>query len=82
MIYNVELLKGLPHLVAAVPNRRVGSGRRTLHAPRAKRPTEYWTRQQFLTAVVGTLKARIEAWFTRIWGWIRHIWNDLFRRGH
>jgi GH24 family phage-related lysozyme (muramidase) len=82
MIYNLGpegLFKGFPHLVGAV---EAGAWAQAAEhcmrrGPSAARNT--WTRQQFLSAVVGTIKAETENWLTRIWWQIRHIWNGLFR---
>lgn len=85
MIYNLGpagLFKGFPHLVAAV---QTGTWALAAEHCRRRGPSaarNNWTRQQFLTAVVGSIKAETEGWLTRIWGRIRHIWNDLFDRGH
>jgi GH24 family phage-related lysozyme (muramidase) len=82
MIYNLGpegLFKGFPHLVAAV---EAGAWAQAAEhcmrlGPSVARNT--WTRQQFLSAIVGTIKAETENWLTRIWWQIRHIWNGLFR---
>jgi GH24 family phage-related lysozyme (muramidase) len=82
MIYNLGsegLFKGFPHLVAAV---EAGAWAQAAEhcvrrGPSAARNA--WTRQQFLSAVVSTIKAETENWLIRIWWQIRHIWNGLFR---
>jgi GH24 family phage-related lysozyme (muramidase) len=82
MIYNLKpegLFKGFPHLVAAV---EAGAWAQAAEhcmrrGPSAARNT--WTRQQFLSAVIGTIKAETENWLIRIWRRIRHIGNGLFR---
>jgi GH24 family phage-related lysozyme (muramidase) len=83
MIYNLGpagLFKGFPHLVAAI---QTGAWMQAAqhcmrHGPSAARND--WTRQQFLSAVVGTIKAEAESWLTRIWGRIRQMGNRIFRR--
>ncbi|HSY68290.1 MAG TPA: hypothetical protein VK813_06600 [Edaphobacter sp.] len=82
MIYNLGsegLFKGFPHLVAAV---EAGAWAQAAEHCMRRGPSEArnaWTRQQFLSAVVGTIKADAENWLIRIWWQIRHIWNGLFR---
>jgi GH24 family phage-related lysozyme (muramidase) len=83
MIYNLGpagLFKGFPHLVAAVQ-----TGAWTQAAAyctrRGPSPTRNaWTKEQFLSAVVGTIKAESEGFFTRIWWWIRHTWSGIINR--
>jgi GH24 family phage-related lysozyme (muramidase) len=83
MIYNLGpagLFKGFPHLVAAI---QTGAWQQAAEhcirrGPGAARND--WTREQFLSAVVGTIKAEAESWLTRIWGRMRQIWNYIFRR--
>jgi hypothetical protein len=83
MIYNLGpagLFKGFPHLVAAI---QTGAWAQAAEhcirrGPGAARND--WTREQFLSAVVGTIKAEAESWLTRIWGRMRQIWNYIFRR--
>lgn len=85
MIYNLGpagLFKGFPHLVAAV---QTGAWAQAAEHCMRRGPSaarNNWTRKQFLSAVVGTIKAETEGWLTRIWVRLRQIWNDLFRRGH
>src|SRR5580698_8209846 len=69
MIYNLGpagLFKGFPHLVAAIQ-----TGAWTLAAEHCMRrgpslARNTWTQQQFLSAVVGTIKAETEGWLTQI----------------
>ena len=83
MIYNLGpagLFKGFPHLVAAIQ-----TGAWTQAAERCTRrgpgpARNDWTREQFLSAVVGTIKAEADTWLRRIRGWIRQIWSRLFGR--
>ena len=82
MIYNLGasgLFKGFPHLVAAVEAGAWAQAaeRCIRRGPSAARNA--WTRQQFLSAVVGTIKAETENRLTRTWWRIRQIWNRLFR---
>jgi GH24 family phage-related lysozyme (muramidase) len=85
MIYNLgpaELFKGFPHLMAAVES---GSWAQAAaccmrRGPSAERNA--WTREQFLSAVVTTIKAEAEGWLTRIRLRLRLILSRLFgRRG-
>ncbi len=70
MIYNLGpagLFKGFPHLVAAV---QAGAWAQAAEhcirrGPSAARNN--WTRNQFLSAVVGTITAEAEGWLSRIW---------------
>jgi GH24 family phage-related lysozyme (muramidase) len=83
MIYNLGpagLFKGFPHLVAAI---QTGAWTQAAEhcirrGPSAARND--WTREQFLSAVVGTIKAEAESWLTRIWGRMRQIGNCIFGR--
>jgi GH24 family phage-related lysozyme (muramidase) len=83
MIYNLGpagLFKGFPHLVAAI---QTGAWQQAAEhcirrGPSAARNA--WTREQFLSAVVGTIKAEAETWLRRIRRWIRQIWNRIFGR--
>jgi len=85
MIYNLGpagLFKGFPHLVAAIQ-----TGTWTQAAERCMRrgpgaARNDWTREQFLSAVVGTMKAEADSWLRRIRGWIRQIGSRLFGRRH
>jgi GH24 family phage-related lysozyme (muramidase) len=85
MIYNlgpIGLFKGFPHLVAAIQARAwTQAAEHCLRrGPSAARNA--WTREQFLSAVVGTIKAEAEGWLTRMSGRIRQTWNRLFGRTH
>jgi GH24 family phage-related lysozyme (muramidase) len=83
MIYNLGpagLFKGFPHLAAAI---QTGAWQQAAEhcirrGPSAARNA--WTREQFLSAVVGTIKAEAETWLRRIQRWIRQIWNRIFGR--
>jgi GH24 family phage-related lysozyme (muramidase) len=83
MIYNLGpagLFKGFPHLVAAI---QTGAWQQAAEHCMRRGPSATrndWTREQFLSAVVGTIKAEAETWLTRIWGQIRQIWNGIFGR--
>jgi GH24 family phage-related lysozyme (muramidase) len=83
MIYNLGttgLFKGFPHLMAAVQ-----SGTWTQAAEHCMRrgpglARNDWTREQFLSAVVGTIKAEADSVMTRIWSRMRQIGNRIFGR--
>jgi GH24 family phage-related lysozyme (muramidase) len=83
MIYNLGpagLFHGFPHLVAAV---QTGAWAQAAEHCMRRGPgpaRNAWTRQQFLTAVIGTIQADAEGWLVRFWRRIRHIGNDLFGR--
>jgi GH24 family phage-related lysozyme (muramidase) len=83
MIYNLGpagLFKGFPHLVAAI---QTGAWAQAAEHCMRRGPAparNNWTRQQFLSAVVGTIKAEAEGWLTRIWGRMRHILRGIFGR--
>jgi GH24 family phage-related lysozyme (muramidase) len=83
MIYNLGpagLFKGFPHLVAAI---QTGAWTQAAEHCMRRGPSAArndWTREQFLSAVVGTIKAEAESWLTRIRGWMRQIKNRLFDR--
>jgi GH24 family phage-related lysozyme (muramidase) len=83
MIYNLGpagLFKGFPHLVAAV---QTGAWAQAAEHCLRRGPgpaRNNWTRQQFLSAVVGTIKAEAEGWLNRIWDRIRHILSGIFGR--
>ena len=71
MIYNLGpagLFKGFPHLVAAIQTGAWAQAAEhcTRRGPGPARNN--WTQQQFLSAVVGTIKAEAEGWLTRILG--------------
>jgi GH24 family phage-related lysozyme (muramidase) len=84
MIYNLGpagLFMGFPHLVAAV---QTGAWAQAAEHCMRRGPglaRNNWTRQQFLSAVVGTIKAEAESWLTRISDRIRHILSGKFGRG-
>ncbi len=84
MIYNLGpagLFKGFPHLVAAI---QTGAWTQAAEHCMRRGPSAArndWTREQFLSAVVGTIKAEAESWLTRIRGWMRQIKNRIFVRG-
>jgi GH24 family phage-related lysozyme (muramidase) len=83
MIYNLgpaELFKGFPHLMAAVES---GSWAHAAACCMRRGPSEErnaWTREQFLSAVVTTIKAEAEGWLTRIRLQLRLMRNRLFGR--
>ncbi|HTC74422.1 MAG TPA: hypothetical protein VK684_02520 [Edaphobacter sp.] len=83
MIYNLGpagLFKGFPHLVAAIQTGawQLAAEHCMRRGPSAARND--WTREQILSARVGTIKAEAESWLTRIRGWIRQRWSRLFGR--
>jgi GH24 family phage-related lysozyme (muramidase) len=83
MIYNLGpagLFKGFPHLIAAVDSGAWAQAaeRCIRRGPSAARNA--WTREQFLDAVVTTIKAETETWLKRIWDYIRQTLNVLFGR--
>jgi GH24 family phage-related lysozyme (muramidase) len=84
MIYNLGpagLFKGFPHLVAAI---QTGAWQQAAEHCMRRGPSAArndWTREQFLSAVVGTIKAEAESWLTRIRGRMRQIGNRIFRPG-
>jgi GH24 family phage-related lysozyme (muramidase) len=83
MIYNLGpagLFKGFPHLAAAI---QTGAWAQAAEhcirrGPSAARND--WTMEQFLSAVVGTIKAEAESLMTRIGGRMRQIRNRIFGR--
>jgi GH24 family phage-related lysozyme (muramidase) len=83
MIYNLGpagLFKGFPHLVAAVES---GAWAQAAEHCMRRGPgpaRNDWTREQFLSAVVGAIKAEAESWLTRVWSRIRQIGNSIFGR--
>ena len=83
MIYNLGpagLFKEFPHLVAAV---QTGAWAQAAEHCMRRGPSasrNNWTRQQFLSAVVGTIKAEAQGWMTRIRGQLRQIANGIFGR--
>jgi GH24 family phage-related lysozyme (muramidase) len=81
MIYNLGpagLFKGFPHLMAAVEasswTQAAASCMRRGPGPERNA----WTREQFLSAVVTTIKAEAEGWLTRIWHRLRLTMSGLF----
>ena len=84
MIYNLGpagLFKGFPHLIAAV---QTGAWAQAAEHCMRRGPgtaRNNWTRQQFLSAVIGTIQAEAEGWLTRIWARLRQIGTGLFSRG-
>jgi GH24 family phage-related lysozyme (muramidase) len=83
MIYNLGpagLFKGFPHLVAAIQTGAWAQAAQHCmrRGPGAARNA--WTREQFLSAVVGTIQAEAESWLTRIWRQMRQIGNRIFGR--
>jgi GH24 family phage-related lysozyme (muramidase) len=83
MIYNLGpagLFKGFPHLVAAI---QTGAWQQAAEHCMRRGPSaarNNWTRERFLSAVVGTIKAEAESWLTRIWRRMRQIRNCIFGR--
>jgi len=83
MIYNLGpagLFMGFPHLVAAV---QTGAWAQAAEHCIRRGPSEArnnWTRQQFLSAVVSTIKAETEGWLIRTQAQMRQIWNRIFGR--
>ncbi len=78
MAYNLGpagLFAGYPRLVEAVEKGAwtEAAAECTRHGPSAAR--NIWTREQFLAAVVGTIKAEAESWLARAWNWIRSLWR-------
>jgi GH24 family phage-related lysozyme (muramidase) len=83
MIYNlgpVGLFKGFPHFVAAIQTGAWAQAAEhcTRRGPGPARND--WTKEQFLSAVIGTIKADAESWLTRIWGRMRQRVNRIFGR--
>jgi GH24 family phage-related lysozyme (muramidase) len=82
MIYNLGpqgLFKGFPHLMAAV---ETGAWAQAAEHCLRRGPSparNAWTRQQFLDAVVGAIKAEAENWLTRIIWSLRHTLSGIFR---
>ena len=81
MTYNLGpagLFKDFPSLIAAVES---GSWAEAAAHCMRRGPSparNAWTRQQFLSAVVTTIKAEADTLFKRIWLAIRQTWNALF----
>jgi GH24 family phage-related lysozyme (muramidase) len=83
MIYNLGpagLFKGFPHLVAAV---QAGAWSQAAEHCMRRGPSaarNNWTRNQFLSAVVGAIRAETEGLLSRIWARMRQIANNIFSR--
>jgi GH24 family phage-related lysozyme (muramidase) len=81
MIYNLGpagLFKGFPHLVAAI---QTGAWAQAAEHCMRRGPSaarNNWTRNQFLSAVVGTINAEAEGWLTRILSSLRQILSRIF----
>jgi GH24 family phage-related lysozyme (muramidase) len=83
MIYNLGpagLFKGFPHLVAAVQSGAWAQAAEHCMRRGPDSARNNWTRQQFLSAVIGTIQAEAESWLTRILNRLRQITNSLFSR--
>ena len=83
MIYNLGpagLFKGFPHLIAAVQTRAWTQAAENCMRRGPNPARNNWTREQFLTAIVGTIKAEAETLMTRIWSRMRQIRNRIFAR--
>ena len=83
MIYNLGpagLFKGFPHLVAAIETGAWAQAAEHCMRRGPSAPRNNWTREQFLSAVVGTIKAEAESWLTRIWRSMRQILSGIFGR--
>lgn len=81
MIYNLGpagLFKDFPHLIAAVQSGSwaQAAARCLRRGPSAARNA--WTREQFLSAVVTTIKAEAETLWKRIQRLMRQTWNAIF----
>jgi hypothetical protein len=81
MAYNLGpegLLKGYPKMIRAVETgawaeAAAESARGGINAAR-----NAWTRQQMMSAVVGTIKAEAEAvegWLQRVWRWVKRAFG-------
>jgi GH24 family phage-related lysozyme (muramidase) len=83
MIYNLgpqRLFSEFPHLIQAV---EAGSWAQAAENCLRRGPSaarNAWTRQQFLSAVVTSIKAESEHWLTRIWWRIRQMFNGSIHR--
>jgi GH24 family phage-related lysozyme (muramidase) len=78
MAYNLGpagLVTGYPRLLAAIEQRHwaLAATESVRHGPSAARNA--WTKEQFLTAVVGTIKAETEGLLNRLWRRVRAIWR-------
>lgn len=75
MIYNLgpkRLFNEFPHFIAAIESGAWAQAAEHClrHGPSAARNA--WTRHQFLAAVVTSIEAEAENWWTRIRRWLRH----------
>ncbi len=83
MIYNLGpagLFHGFPHLIVAV---KTGAWAQAAEHCMRRGPSlarNDWTRNQFLSVILSTIKAETEGWLLRIWGHMRHIWSGIFSR--
>jgi GH24 family phage-related lysozyme (muramidase) len=81
MIYNLGpagLFKGFPHLVAAI---QIGAWTQAAEHCMRRGPgtaRNDWTREQFLSAVVGTIRAEADSLLRRILVWLRQIVSRIF----
>lgn len=81
MTYNLGpagLFKDFPHLITAVES---GSWAEAAAHSMRRGPSparNAWTREQFLSAVVTTIKAEADSLLKRIWLAIRQTWSALF----
>jgi hypothetical protein len=81
MTYNLGpagLFKDFPHLIASIES---GSWAEAAAHCMRRGPSparNAWTREQFLSAVVTTIKAEADTLLKRIWLAIRQIWSALF----
>jgi len=78
MAYNLGpegLLGGYPRLITAVKQSHwaQAAAECARHGPSVARNT--WTREQFLSAVVTTIKAEAETWLARLLQWFRSLWR-------
>ena len=83
MIYNLGpagLFKGFPHLVAAVQTETWSQAAEHCRRRGPGAARNNWTREQFLSAVVGTIKAEAESWLKQILSRLRQIGNRIFGR--
>lgn len=78
MAYNLGpegLLASYPRLVASIEKGAwaQAAAECVRHGPSVARNT--WTREQFLAAVVGTIKAEAEGWLEAVRRWVRGLWG-------
>lgn len=84
MIYNLGpegLFRGFPHFVAAVEAESWAQAAEYCLRRGPSPARNAWTRQQFLHAVIGEIKAEAESLWTRIARWLRHTFSRLSRAG-